>query len=272
MPLIVICGIPCSGKSTVSQRLEKYFTEEKKQNVVIVSENDIVENPNSVYESATKEKEVRSLLKSSVQRNLTKDTLVILDALNYIKGFRYELYCVAKEMKNTHCVIECMCPIDEATDRNKKKSIPFGDNLFNEVLNRYEAANSQNRWDSPLFVTTPETELCLHSVYEALYARKAPSANLSTQSQPLSETNFLYELNEKTKDIVNHITKVQQMGETSEICVPLSTFKLRINRPLSSVELNKYRRQFISYTKQHPTSNANVIPTLFIQYLNGIIE
>jgi protein KTI12 len=32
-----------------------------------------------------------------LQRNLTKNSIVIVDALNYIKGFRYQMYCVARE-------------------------------------------------------------------------------------------------------------------------------------------------------------------------------
>ena len=42
-----------------------------------------------------KEKDLRGLLRSEVDRLLTKDNLVILDSLNYIKGFRYELHTYA---------------------------------------------------------------------------------------------------------------------------------------------------------------------------------
>ena len=44
------------------------------------------------------EKMTRGTLKSAVERNLNKDTIVILDSLNYIKGFRYELFCIAKSV------------------------------------------------------------------------------------------------------------------------------------------------------------------------------
>ena len=33
-----------------------------------------------------------------MQRALTKDTIVIVDGLNYIKGYRYQMYCVAREL------------------------------------------------------------------------------------------------------------------------------------------------------------------------------
>jgi protein KTI12 len=33
-----------------------------------------------------------------MQRALTKDTIVIVDGLNYIKGYRYQMYCVTREL------------------------------------------------------------------------------------------------------------------------------------------------------------------------------
>jgi len=33
-----------------------------------------------------------------MQRVLTKDTIVIVDGLNYIKGYRYQMYCAAREL------------------------------------------------------------------------------------------------------------------------------------------------------------------------------
>ena len=57
------------------------------------------------YLDSKQEKDTRGTLKSEVDRWLTKDNLVILDSLNYIKGFRYELYCIARAQSSTHCVV-----------------------------------------------------------------------------------------------------------------------------------------------------------------------
>lgn len=51
MPLIVICGFPSSGKTTLCNQL-KEFLEEKNKKVVIVSENILVdEKKNEIYSS-----------------------------------------------------------------------------------------------------------------------------------------------------------------------------------------------------------------------------
>lgn len=43
------------------------------------------------------EKSGRANLYSSVLRNMNPETIVICDSSNYIKGFRYQMYCAARE-------------------------------------------------------------------------------------------------------------------------------------------------------------------------------
>lgn len=56
-----------------------------------------------------------------------------------------------------------------------------------------------NRWDSPMFTVLPEGVPQYGSIYDALYLSKPPPPNQSTQTQPLSSTNFLYELDRITQ-------------------------------------------------------------------------
>lgn len=102
MPLIVITGIPCSGKSSVTKAIKEHLETQSKK-VLVVSEDEILErngdDRNVTLSDSIKEKTLRSELKGQVLRHLTKDTVVILDALNYIKGYRYELYCASKSLK-----------------------------------------------------------------------------------------------------------------------------------------------------------------------------
>lgn len=64
-------------------------------------------NDLSVYSQidSRSEKPARSTIITAVQRNMNKDTVVILDSLNYIKGFRYQLYCAAKEAGVRVCTV-----------------------------------------------------------------------------------------------------------------------------------------------------------------------
>ena len=58
-----------------------------------------------MYRDARTEKDARAAEYSAVKRALGRDTIVIADGLNYIKGFRYQLYCEAKAVQTPSCVV-----------------------------------------------------------------------------------------------------------------------------------------------------------------------
>jgi protein KTI12 len=57
------------------------------------------------YVDSRSEKPARGALFTSVQRQMSQDTILIVDALNYIKGFRYQMYCAARELKLRVCTV-----------------------------------------------------------------------------------------------------------------------------------------------------------------------
>lgn len=67
---------------------------------------------------------------------------------------------------------------------------------------RFECPDKRNRWDKPLFTLEPTEELPGEEIYSALYEQKQMKPTMATQSQPLSETNFLHELDRVTTDLV----------------------------------------------------------------------
>lgn len=95
MPLIILTGFPCSGKTKRTQELVDFFHERDKT-VHVVSENLAIPKAgftkNEYFADSQKEKIVRSDLKSEAVRLLTKDNVVILDAGNYIKGRPRDFY------------------------------------------------------------------------------------------------------------------------------------------------------------------------------------
>lgn len=107
MPLITLCGFPCVGKTKFAALLASHI--EKSGNFdmkcVVINEETLHINKPEHYKSAAQEKVLRQNLKSAVEHELNADTVVILDSCNYIKGYRYELYCIARAMRTPHCVV-----------------------------------------------------------------------------------------------------------------------------------------------------------------------
>lgn len=163
MPLIIVTGLPSSGKTHRTNELKEYLIGRGKK-VRVISENSAIPKAgfrkNEYYEDSKKEKMVRSDLKSEALRLLNKDDVTILDAGNYIKGtkpkkklvskifswlcschldnrksrivfvvtclpigYRYELYCASKAARTTQCTIFCGISKDRALEFNERKTV-----------------------------------------------------------------------------------------------------------------------------------------------------
>ncbi|XP_018326124.1 protein KTI12 homolog [Agrilus planipennis] len=276
MPLIILTGIPCSGKTTRAEELRKYFEEQGRDVIIISEQNEIAKagfEKNNVYSEAAKEKHIRGCLKSEVVRLLSLRKLVILDALNYIKGFRYELYCASKANKCTQCTIHTEINREEARKRNKDRAEgeKHNDDVLEALIMRYEDPEAKNRWDQPYFLVFPEQNLDFEAISSCLFENKPPPPNQSTQNPPLSSTNFLYELDKITKDITDIIMQRKNMGIEGEIIIP--GYK-DLSIDISNVNLTKLmllRRQYITYCKSH-TPEISQIPNLFLHYLKTSLK
>jgi protein KTI12 len=166
--LVLMCGHPASGKSTAAADLARRI-EAKGGRVVLIDEPGLHLHRNASYADARAEKNTRGLLKSTAERALYRDgPVVILDAGNAIKGFRYELWCLARQAATRFCVVHCDTPPDEARRRNESRRA-LGDEsaewggydgaTFDDLVYRFETPDGKNRWDAPLFVLRPPLEL-----------------------------------------------------------------------------------------------------------------
>lgn len=115
--LIILSGYPCSGLTHRANQLQTALNQTQDEllshspsalktryKIHIVPTHD-ASHPRTVYDNARTEKEARGVAYTRARRALGKDSIVILDGMNYIKGYRYQLYCEANELKTTSCVV-----------------------------------------------------------------------------------------------------------------------------------------------------------------------
>jgi len=118
--LILISGYPSSGKTHRSLQLVDYLTERIRDDSASLPQvarlkvhhiNDqSLGLSRDVYHNVRAEKDARATEYSAVKRVLTRDDIVIADGMNYIKGFRYQLYCEAKAVQTPNCVVSLTLP------------------------------------------------------------------------------------------------------------------------------------------------------------------
>jgi protein KTI12 len=163
MPSLILTGYPAAGKTTVSKVLrDRALLQPSIDDVVVINEESACPDwtKQQCYETSLTEKKTRAALKSAFDRAVAtsnKKTLVILDSLNYIKGFRYELHCISKAAGERHGILWILnqaSVVEEWNDQRPQKvrdREAFSKDQLRELILRYEPPDERNRWDKPMF-------------------------------------------------------------------------------------------------------------------------
>jgi protein KTI12 len=224
-----------------------------------------------------------------VKRVLSNKDIVILDHANYIKGWRYQLYCEAKAVRTPHCVVHVGTPIEKAREINEGRlaardegkeegEAAYEPENWENLVFRYEEPNAMARWDAPLFTVLWDDELPPGElIWDALIGsedggKKTVRPNQATVLKKVSGEDYLYELDRITQAILNRILEWAKdhpgegggevnVGEGEELVVELSA------NPVGLPALQRLRRQFISLNRKDAVPVQRIKET-FVGYLN----
>lgn len=296
-------GLPTAGKSTRAKQLHDYLAERiqaqqqgTKYRLHLVSDQtqsisrtvyDLSPEhlPAHTRSANASEKDARASLSSAVKRVLSTRDIVILDGLNYIKGWRYQLYCEAKNLSTPSVLLQVGCPPDRARAVNEErllrreealtagKSVAGDDEApegayepanWENLVFRYEEPNPMSRWDSPLFTLIWEddeaqTRKVFGEMWEAVAGegRKVIRPNQSTvQRSRDAGGDYLYVLDRETQDIVKKILEQQPDEGGGEVSISKSGDAggemLVVNLPGKKVglpQLQRYRRAYVNMNR-----------------------
>ncbi|GME26331.1 Protein kti12 [Neofusicoccum parvum] len=296
MPLVLISGYPSAGKTHRALQLLDFFrgkiasaapTDARIARLKVHHINDqTLGLARDVYHTARAEKDARAAEASAVKRVLGRDDIVIADGMNYIKGFRYQLYCEAKAMQTPSCVVHVGTSVDKCREINTRLLADpntdggYVEEDFENLVFRYEEPNGMTRWDSPLFTVVYDDETPpFDQIWDAMVGNdgkaKVVRPNAATVLRPATEQNYLYELDKTTSDIVSHIVSWQKdhPGEDGgEVTIPDAENAVELPAsPVSLPQLQRIRRQFITLNRQHNLPKARV-RDLFVDYLNDAFQ
>ncbi|CAF0741072.1 unnamed protein product [Didymodactylos carnosus] len=234
--------------------------------------------------NTNQEKQARSDLKAETQRLVSKTDVLILDALNYIKvttitSKEISTFCVIYYFKARRIFykIYCNTSVDLARQWNNQRQLEnsseaYAEPIFDALTQRFEPPDGKNRWDSPLFEITPEMNLPCEQIIDFLLNKRPPPPNKSTVNLPISDTNFLYDVDKLTQDAIDSIVQQSKMAVIGqEFSVPLTNEKIIWNHSHSASDLRRIRQQYLKFIKTHPPSKetATNITTMFVQFLNN---
>ncbi|KAM0249949.1 hypothetical protein ACHAP5_002542 [Fusarium lateritium] len=285
MPLIIISGLPTSGKSTRAKQLHDYLSKriaDTKYRLHLISDESLSISravydlspdklPAHTRSANASEKDARAAIYGAVKRVLSDKDIVILDGLNYIKGWRYQLHCESKAVRTPSCILQIGCAVDKAREVNETRlqrrdteasknattdeaaptSTELGDPIvdstepyepgnWDNLVFRYEEPNPMTRWDTPLFTLIwqddeTQTTKVFFDLWDAIAgeARKVVRPNQATIQRGREESgDYLYLLDRETSDVVKRIVEAQREGDdVDEVRIPSGSGELVIQLP-----------------------------------------
>jgi len=268
MALITISGYPCSGKSRRAAQIKAHFESKLQQSdyngpslkVALLSD-DLLNINRNAYDDSRSEKPARGALFTAIQRQMALDTILIVDAPNYIKGFRYQMYCAAREMKLRVCTVYVVATHELCRQWNSNRAHEGGQAYLSETLEnlimRYEEPSSMVRWDSPLFtILWTEEGIPGDQIWEAVTSGNIKPPNSGTLSTVKAPMDALHTLEQTTIAMVALIMSAQStnQGSGGMILLPLSPkSKPHISLPSRNItlsELQRLKRQFVTVHKK----------------------
>ncbi|KAI9442300.1 chromatin associated protein KTI12, partial [Lactarius indigo] len=268
MALVTFSGYPCSGKTRRATQLKDHLESRLADPSysgppfkVIVLSDDSLNVDRSSYDDSRSEKPARAVLFTAVQRQMGRDTILIVDALNYIKGFRYQLYCAAREFKLRVCTSRFMSLLHQNLCKRWNEERPDGHGYAPETLDnliaRYEEPSSMVRWDSPLFtVPWSDGDIPIELMWRAVTEGNVKPPNAGTQAVQKAPSNALHTLEHVSTSLVSAIMAEQVARGVPGGRVTLSlseTLKPRLTLPARSLtlsELQRMKRQFVTVHKK----------------------
>ncbi|BBN19541.1 protein KTI12 [Marchantia polymorpha subsp. ruderalis] len=278
MALVVMCGQPCSGKSSAAAALIKALEKAKSKPVSLINEPSLNLDRNESFKDMPSEKNLRGVLRSAVDRKSSKDAIVIIDSLNNIKGYRYELWCLARAAGILYCVLHCDAGEEDCRAwnqlRQKEGAASYEDRIFDDLVRRFERPDGKNRWDSPLFEhksaleKIDETSEAIVKATAFLTGSGVPGSRnsgvlqptVATQTTRHADTNSLYELDRATQEVMKILVEAQTQGSGAVVRkVPIGDGipEISLQRSVGLPELRRLKRTFVKLASQTSLSGTD---------------
>lgn len=294
--LILMCGLPASGKTTVAEALRTQLEANGHTVQTICDGDDPMTTSTSLiksepllsraqlYKDASCEKQTRARLRAATDRALATKTVVLVDSLNYIKGFRYELHCLARTHAARYALIliETDAVICRTRDVSRCEQETYGSDLVDELVARFEPPSDARRWERPLHViqgTCTSTERTQHitTICDTLRAGASLQAHKAVAAVTVAPPDGLAVLDRVTRVAeASLVTAVQTGGAGigSVIEVPGASSKVRFGRKPRVTELRAMRRAYINLSRLHVPADADEgrLADEFVAYVNAQLQ
>ena len=140
--LYVLCGIPASGKTTLSKQLAE-------QHNAVVHSYDDMPNENT---RASMDGSVKRAWFQAIHTDLEQGKSVVCDNLNLMIADRKELLSYMADISCEKILVVKETPLEICLQRNKEREARLPDFVIEQASEKFETPSFDEGWDDMLYI------------------------------------------------------------------------------------------------------------------------
>jgi selenocysteine-specific elongation factor len=155
-----MCGLPSSGKTTISKNVASLLEDKHGIPTMVVSSDDFRNMLSNSSDGFKPEREasVKALYEKAIATGLESGFLVISDDVNYYKSMRSDLRQIAKRSGSDYDIIFVETPVEQALKWNEERRSPIPSSSIEEINQKFDPPKGDYKWDTPLVVVDPSKQ------------------------------------------------------------------------------------------------------------------
>lgn len=262
--LIILVGLPASGKSTLAESIKKqilikFKLSEDRLSIIdpdlirdLITENSLEFDPNI-------EPTIRKENLEKVRKELGLKKIVISDDLNYYRSMRHDLKLIADDLHIPYFIVQLNTPLKTCLEWNKERGSIIPNEVIYKIKEKMDTFDRYN-WDFPIYSVDLSVSKDLDEVSNEILNIIEINLNLMKENSKMLKLDKDDEyLNKKKKDLdlltrksISRIIKSQKIS-------------------LNGRKISNFRRQFINEYASSPL-NINELIDQFEKLLRKKLE
>lgn len=242
--LIILCGLPASGKSTFAQNFKSILEMNSNQEVMVIDPDKIRNELYSGTFDPRKENLVKKKNLTKIKKALKKGFIVISDDLNYYTSMRHDLKELAEKLKVPFYIIYISTPVEQCIIWNDARGKLIPNSVIHNIYEKFDYFNTYS-WDKPFRTFNLSESDNPKEKIKQLLKEIEQDINLTIEQSVINKSqNF----KNPYKESLDHITRKivnQYMNNWSE--------RLNVSKILS------LRKEFIKHNLDNEMSNSEIV-------------
>ncbi|MCW4009859.1 MAG: selenocysteine-specific translation elongation factor [Candidatus Bathyarchaeota archaeon] len=256
--LLILCGLPASGKTTVSKSVASLLEDKHGISTMVISSDDFrgMLSFSSKGFQPERETSVKTLYEKAIATGLENGFLVISDDLNYYKSMRSDLRHIAKRLDSDYDIVFVDTPVEQALKWNQERGSPLPSSLIEEVNQKLDPPKGDYKWDTPLVVVDPSKQS-----YEEI-AQTIVTAVLKRLENPKRS---------KPKKIVENEKSLRARGIERETRKSMMEVMTRYKNPDLGISLSRIRKEVVKKALADGSKPVDAVD-LFLREANAVAK